>query len=46
MNNLTPEMSQYLSNLPKSVQTAIIESGAEFDNLDQLKNVAKAYMGQ
>ncbi len=46
MENMNSEMKAYLEGLPVSVKTAIIESGASFETLEQLKVLAKAYMGQ
>lgn len=43
-NNL--DVQAYLDSLPVSVRTAIVESGAKFDTVEQLKVLAQAYMGQ
>ncbi len=44
MENMTPEVKEYLKTLPISVQTAVIESDAHFETVEQLKAVAAAYM--
>lgn len=43
-NNL--DVKAYLDSLPVSVRTAIVESGAKFDTVEQLKVLAAAYTGQ
>lgn len=43
-NNL--DVKAYLDSLPVSVRTAIVESGAKFDTVEQLKVLAQAYLGQ
>lgn len=43
-NNL--DVQAYLDSLPVSVRTAIVESGAKFDTVEQLKTLAAAYTGQ
>lgn len=44
MNEMKPEVKAYFDTLPKNVQTSVIESGAKFNTVEQLKVVAKAYM--
>ena len=44
MKNMSEEVKAYFDTLPISVQTAIIESGATFKTVEQLKMVAKAFM--
>lgn len=44
MNKMNDEVKAYFDTLPISVQTAIIESGATFKTVEQLKMVAKAFM--
>ena len=44
MNKMNEEVKAYFDTLPISVQTAIIESGATFKTVEQLKIVAKAFM--
>ena len=44
MNEMKPEVKAYFDTLPKNVQTSVIESGAKFHTVEQLKVVAKAYM--
>ena len=46
MNNMNIEMQAYFDTLPVSVRSAIVESGAKFETVEQLKVLAKAYMGQ
>lgn len=46
MENMNSEMKSYLDSLPVSVKTAIIESGAKFETVEQLKVLAQAYLGQ
>lgn len=43
-NNL--DVKAYLDSLPVSVRTAIVESGAKFDTVEQLKILVAAYTGQ
>lgn len=43
-NNL--DVKAYLDSLPVSVRTAIVESGAKFDTVEQLKVLVAAYTGQ
>ena len=44
MDNMTMDVRAYFNTLPASVRTAIVESGAKFDTVEQLKVLAKAYM--
>ncbi len=44
MNKMNEEVKAYFDTLPISVQSAIIESGAIFKTVEQLKIVAKAFM--
>ena len=44
MNKMSEEVKAYFDTLPISIQSAIIESGATFKTVEQLKIVAKAYM--
>ncbi|MBR2454605.1 MAG: hypothetical protein IKB36_00975 [Clostridia bacterium] len=44
MKNMSEEVKAYFDTLPISVQSAIIESGATFKTVEQLKIVAKAFM--
>ena len=44
MNKMNDEVKAFFDTLPISVQTAIIESGATFKTVEQLKIVAKAFM--
>ena len=44
MNKMNDEVKAYFDTLPISVQTAIIESGATFKTVEQLKIVARAYL--
>ena len=44
MNKMNDEVKAYFDTLPISVQSAIIESGATFKTVEQLKMVAKAFM--
>ncbi len=46
MENMNAEMKSYFDSLPVSVRSAIVESGAKFETVEQLKVLAKAYMGQ
>ncbi len=45
MNKMKPEVKAYFDTLPKSVQSSVVESGAKFDTVEQLKTAAEAYMG-
>lgn len=44
MNKMNDEVKAFFDTLPISVQTAIIESGATFKTVEQLKIVAKAFI--
>ena len=44
MNKMNDEVKAYFDTLPISIQSAIIESGATFKTVEQLKIVAKAYL--
>ncbi len=44
MNKMNEEVKAYFDTLPISVQSAIIESGATFKTVEQLKIVARAYL--
>ena len=44
MNKMNDEVKAYFDTLPISIQSAIIESGATFKTVEQLKIVAKAFM--
>lgn len=44
MNKMNDEVKAYFDTLPISVQSAIIESGATFKTVEQLKIVARAYL--
>lgn len=44
MKNMSEEVKAYFDTLPISVQSAIIESGATFKTVEQLKIVAKSFM--
>ena len=44
MNKMNEEVKAYFDTLPISVQSAIIESGATFKTVEQLKIVAKSFM--
>lgn len=46
MENMSLEMQTYFDSLPVSVRSAIVESGAKFQTVEQLKVLAEAYMGQ
>lgn len=46
MNNMSFDVRTYFNTLPASVRTAIIESGAKFDTVEQLKVLAEAYMNR
>lgn len=46
MENMNMEMKAYFDSLPVSVRSAIVESGAKFQTVEQLKVLAKAYMGR
>lgn len=44
MNKMNDEVKAFFDTLPISIQSAIIESGATFKTVEQLKMVAKAFM--
>ena len=44
MDNMTMDVRAYFNTLPASVRNAIVESGATFKTVEQLKIVAKAYL--
>ncbi len=46
MNNMSLEVKTYFDSLPVSVRSAIVESGAKFDTVEQLKVLAAAYTGK
>lgn len=46
MENMSLKMQTYFDSLPVSVRSAIVESGAKFETVEQLKVLAKAYTGQ
>ncbi len=46
MNNMNMETRAYFDALPISIRSAIVESGAKFDNLEQLKAIVQTYTGQ
>ena len=46
MENMNSEMKSYFNSLPVSVRSAIVESGAKFETVEQLKVLAQAYLGQ
>ena len=46
MNNMNPETKAYFDALPVSVRSAIVESGARFETVEQLKVLVKAYTGE
>ncbi len=43
-NNL--DVKAYFDSLPISIRSAIVESGAQFDTVEQLKVLVAAYTGQ
>lgn len=43
MNNMNLDVKAYFDSLPVAVRTAIVESGAKFDTVEQLKVLAKAH---
>ena len=45
MNNMSMEVKTYFDSLPVSIRSAIVESGAKFDTVEQLKVLVKAYTG-
>ncbi len=46
MNNMSLEVKTYFDSLPVSVRSAIVESGAKFETVEQLKVLVKAYTGE
>ena len=46
MENMSLEMKTYFDSLPVSVRSAIVESGAKFHTVEQLKVLAEAYLGR
>lgn len=46
MSNMSFDVRTYFNTLPASVRTAIIESGAKFDTVEQLKVLAESYMNK
>ena len=46
MNNMSMEVKTYFDSLPVSIRSAIVESGAKFDTVEQLKVLVKAYTGE
>ena len=46
MENMNMEMKTYFDSLPVSVRSAIVESGAKFETVEQLKVLAEAYLGR
>lgn len=46
MDNMTMDVRAYFNTLPASVRTAIVESGAKFDTVEQLKVLAEAHMNR
>ena len=46
MNNMSMEVKTYFDSLPMSIRSAIVESGAKFDTVEQLKVLVAAYTGQ
>ncbi len=46
MNNMSMEVKTYFDSLPVSIRSAIVESGAKFDTVEQLKVLVKAYTGK
>ncbi|MCH5191658.1 MAG: hypothetical protein J1F23_05785 [Oscillospiraceae bacterium] len=45
MQEYSPEVKACLKTLPISVQTAITESNAQIDTVEQLQTLAAAYLG-
>ncbi len=43
MNKMNLETQAYFDSLPVAIRTAIVESGAKFDTVEQLKVLAKAH---
>ena len=46
MNNMNLETKAYFDSLPVTIRAAIVESGAKFDTVEQLKVLVKAYTGE
>lgn len=46
MKNMNLETQAYFDSLPVSVRSAIVESGAKFDTVEQLKVLVAAYTGR
>ena len=46
MNNMNLDVKAYFDSLPISIRSAIVESGAKFDTVEQLKVLVKAYTGE
>ena len=46
MNNMNLETKAYFDSLPVSIRSAIVESGAKFDTVEQLKVLVKADTGR
>ncbi len=46
MNNMNLETKAYFDSLPVSIRSAIVESGAKFETVEQLKILVKAYTGE
>ena len=46
MDNMNWETKVYFDALPVSIRSAIVESGAKFDTVEQLKVLVQAYTGQ
>ncbi len=46
VNNMTMDVRAYFNTLPAAVRTAIVESGAKFDTVEQLKVLAESYMNK
>ena len=45
MNNMNLETKAYFDSLPVSIRSAIVESGAKLETVEQLKVLVKAYTG-
>ena len=46
MNNMNSDVKAYFDSLPVTIRTAIVESGAKFDTVEQLKVLVAAYTGK
>lgn len=46
MNNMNLETKAYFDSLPVTIRSAIVESGAKFETVEQLKVLVKAYTGE